>query len=88
MVISFHEMLLLSARCPKPPGKREISNMNEDLVNHSKDHFFYLADWLDISQNSERNEARIHPFERNYFEEFYGYALFRGMNWRRSHSDH
>ena len=33
----------LSAECPKPLGKREISDVNEDLGNHSKDQFHYLT---------------------------------------------
>ena len=60
MMFRFHEMLLLSARCPKPPG-RQISDMNEDLENPSKDQSYYLTHWLDISQNSEK-KARIHQF--------------------------
>ena len=30
MMVRFHEMLSLCAECPKPPGKREISDMNEE----------------------------------------------------------
>ena len=87
MVVRFHGMLSLSPRCPKPPGKREISNMNEDLVNHSKDQLYCLAHWLEISQNSERNEARIHQFERNYYDDFW-LCFINGLNLRRRHSDH
>ena len=68
-MVRFHEMLLLSAECPKPLGKREISDMNEDLENHSKDQLHYLTHWLDISQNSQKDKARIHQFGKNYHKE-------------------
>ena len=57
-----HEMIQLSAECPKPSGTREISVMNEDLGYKSEDQLHYLTRWLDISQNSERNKTRIHQF--------------------------
>ena len=78
LMVRFHEMFLLSTECPKPPGKWEISDMNEDPVNHSKDQLHYLTHWLDISQNSEQDEARIHQcgkkLSQGFF--FFGYALF------------
>ena len=66
-MVRFHEMLLLAAECPKPLGKREISDMNEDLVNHSKDQLHYLTHWLDISQNSQKDKPRIHQFWKENF---------------------
>ena len=63
-------MLLLSAECPKSPGKREISDMDEDLVNHSKDQLHYLMHWVDISQNSEKDKARIHQFGKKLSQWF------------------
>ena len=38
-----HEMLQLSAECPKPSGTREISVMNEDLGDESEDQLHYLT---------------------------------------------
>ena len=58
MTTRFHEMLLLSAESPKLPRKREISDLIEDLGNHSKDQLHYLTHWLDISQNSEKNKKK------------------------------
>ena len=52
-MVRFYGMPLLSAKCPKPPGRREISNMNEDLGNHSKDQSYYLMHGLDISTPRE-----------------------------------
>ena len=75
-----------SARCPKPHGKREISDMNEDLGNHSKDQLYYLTHWLDISQNSEKNKANSHQFGKKLFiitRNFIGYALFAGGIWEK-----
>ena len=75
-----------SARCPKPHGKREISDMNEDLGNHSKDQLYYLTHWLDISQNSEKNKAKIHQFGKKLIivtRNFIGYALFAGGIWEK-----
>ena len=75
-------MLVLSAECPKPPGKREISDMNEDLGNLPKDQLHYLAHWLDVSQNSKKDKARIHS---SFWKEIVarncnGCALFVGEN--------
>ena len=58
-------------------------NMNEDLVNHSEDQLYYLTHWLDISENSERDKARIQQFERNYYEEFYWLCFIRGWKFGR-----
>ena len=52
--------------------------MNKDLGNHSMDHLYYLTHWLDISQNSERNKARIQQFERNYYDNFCWLCFIRG----------
>ena len=38
-------------------------------MNHLEDQLYYLAHGLDISQNSEKDKAQVHQFERNYYEE-------------------
>ena len=49
-------------RMSKTSGQTGNLNMNEDLVNRSKEQFYYLTHRLDISQNSENNKTRIHQF--------------------------
>ena len=46
--------------------------------------------WLDISQNFERNKARIQQFGRNYYEEFYWLCSIRGERgvWGKRYSDY
>ena len=56
--------------------------MNEDLGNHSKDQLFHLTHWLDISQNSEKNKARIHQFGKKLSRGI-GHALFAGGNLKK-----
>ena len=81
MMVRFHEMPLLSARCPKPAGKREIWDTNEDLVNHSKDQFFNLTHWFDISQKLWEKWSKISPIwkARNLI----GYASFAEEFWEK-----
>ena len=60
-------------------------NLNDDLVNHSKDQLCYLSHWLDIF--SERDKARIHRFGRKLLR-----GILLVMPWSRGelegrHSD-
>ena len=62
--------------------------MNEDLENHSKDHIHYLRHSLGISQNSEKDKARIHQFaKKSITRNFIGCALFAVENLGRRYSD-
>ena len=80
VVVRFHGMLSLSAESPKHLDRREISNMNKDLVTHSKDHFLFdalvghLPKLRDLKEIITRNVV--------------GYALFAERHMGRRSSDH
>ena len=62
VVVRFHEMLLLSARCPKTTGKREILTWTKIKG---------------IIQRSEIKQEFIN-LERHYYEELYWLCFIRG----------
>ena len=63
--------------------------MNEDLVNHSKDHLFHLVHWWNISQAPRvRQSEEIHQFGKKVLPDFFWETCFdRGANLGTRHSD-
>ena len=89
MMARFHEMLL--SICRKSKATSQTGNLRSD--RRSGESFLgpitLLTHWLDISQNSEKNKARIHQFGKKLSQEFLiGCALFAGRNLRRRSSNY
>ena len=81
VVVGFHGMQLLSAKCPKPLGRREISIWKEIWgVIQRTNYTNWRIGW--ISPNSESNKAIIHQFRKKLFRRIIiGHALIAEGIW-------
>ena len=75
-------MQLLSARCPKPPGKREILyELRSGESLNSMDQLFYLVHWLDIFPKlRERQSTNWSSWKKINMGGFHWLSFIRGGN--------
>ena len=84
VVVRFYGMLLLSAKCPRPPGRREKLRMKDALENHSKGPIVPFGAMVEYHPISPRDFSRIHQFGNKVLPGiFLGYEPIAGDLKRR-----
>ena len=69
VVVRFHGMLLLSARCPRPPGRREISKWTKIWGITQRTHCsIWRSSWISPKLR-ERQKQEFINLERRYYQE-------------------
>ena len=69
VVVRFYGMLLLSTKCPRPPGRREKRRTKDDLENRSKGQSYLLEQWLNIIPLHRKISREFIKLSRKNFQE-------------------
>ena len=62
-------MLLLSAKCPRPPGRTGKHRMKDDLENHSKGQWYLLEQWSKIIRFHPEIKQEFINLAREFYQE-------------------